>query len=80
MPCRFAVAFGFALLAALSALALGACSSSQRRDQSYGTDAGAGYQPEAAAFSNPQPSDAADVALEDASAESAQDAGAHVDF
>jgi hypothetical protein len=54
---RLPVGFGLALLATLSAL--GGCSSSNRRDQFYGTDAGANYQiPDAAVFSNPTGGDA----------------------
>jgi hypothetical protein len=54
---RLPVVFGLALLATLPAL--GGCSSSNRRDQFYGTDAGANYQiPDAAAFSNPTGEDA----------------------
>ena len=46
---RLPVVFGLALLATLPAL--GGCSSSNRRDQFYGTDTGANYQiPDAAAF------------------------------
>jgi hypothetical protein len=51
------VVFGLALLATLPAL--GGCSSSNRRDQFYGTDAGADYQiPDAAVFSNSTGEDA----------------------
>jgi hypothetical protein len=54
---RLPVVFGLALLATLPAL--GGCSSSNRRDQFYGTDAGANYQiPDAAVFSNPTGEDA----------------------
>ena len=54
---RLPVVFGLALLATMPAL--GGCSSSNRRDQFYGTDAGANYQiPDAAAFSNPTGEDA----------------------
>ena len=54
---RLPVVFGLALLATLPAL--GGCSSSNRRDQFYGTDTGANYQiPDAAAFSNPTGEDA----------------------
>jgi hypothetical protein len=54
---RLPVVFGLALLATLPAL--GGCSSSNRRDQFYGTDTGANYQiPDAAVFSNPTGEDA----------------------
>jgi hypothetical protein len=54
---RLPVVFGLALLAALPAL--GGCSSSNRRDQFYGTDAGANYQiPDAAVFSDQTGEDA----------------------
>ena len=53
---RLPVVFGLALLATLPALC--GCSSSNRRDQSYGTDAGANYHPDAAVFSNPTGEDA----------------------
>ena len=54
---RLPVVFGLALLATLPAL--GGCSSSNRRDQFYGTDAGADYQiPDAAVFSNSTGEDA----------------------
>jgi len=86
MPRRLATAFGLALVTTLAALTLGACSSSQRRDQFYGTDAGAGYQPEAATFSSPDTSvvspevlEAQEVLLEDGLDESEQDAGSGVD-
>jgi len=48
---RLSVALGLAFLATLPALC--GCSSSQRRDKNYGTDAGANYQiPDAASFSS----------------------------
>ena len=54
---RLPVVFGLALLATLPAL--GGCSSSNRRDQFYGTDAGANYQiPDAAVFSDQTGEDA----------------------
>jgi hypothetical protein len=54
---RLPVVFGLALLATLPAL--GGCSSSNRRDQFYGTDAGTNYQiPDAAVFSNQTGEDA----------------------
>jgi hypothetical protein len=54
---RLSVALGLAFLAALPALC--GCSSSQRRDQSYGTDAGANYQiPDSANFSTAADTDA----------------------
>jgi hypothetical protein len=59
---RLSVALGLALLAALPALC--GCSSSHRRDQSFGTDAGANYQiPDAAHFSS---SAGADTSVADA--------------
>jgi hypothetical protein len=64
---RLPVVFGLALLATLPAL--GGCSSSNRRDQFYGTDAGANYQiPDAAVFSN-QTGEDADVVEAAADAE-----------
>jgi hypothetical protein len=45
---RLFIAVGLTCLATLTFTT--ACSSSQRRDQNYGTDKGAGYQPEAGAF------------------------------
>ena len=54
---RLPVVFGLALLATMPAL--GGCSSSNRRDQFYGTDAGANYQiPDAAVFSDQTGEDA----------------------
>jgi hypothetical protein len=74
----------------LAALALATCSSSQRRDQNYGTDAGAGYRPEAAAFASPDTSatydtldgleDASDEAGPDEAGQGAQDADPEVGF
>ena len=59
MPSRLPVVLGLASLVALPAFALAGCSSSQRRDQNYGTDAGSDFQiPDAAGFSS-QPPDAA---------------------
>jgi hypothetical protein len=86
---RLAIAFGLPLVAALAALALVTCSSSQRRDQNYGTDAGAGYQPEAASFTSPDTSadeettddaSAVDAGAADASAEAGQETDAEVGF
>jgi hypothetical protein len=76
---RLSAALGFAFLAALAALC--GCSSSQRRDQSFGTDAGANYQiPDAANFPSAAGADAStadaadDTGLEDVLADvSAQD-------
>jgi hypothetical protein len=54
---RLPVVFGLALLATLPALC--GCSSSNRRDQFYGTDTGANYQiPDAAVFTGPTGEDA----------------------
>ena len=48
---RLPIFFGLACLALLPVL--GGCSSSQRKDQNYGTNAGADYQiPDAATFSS----------------------------
>jgi hypothetical protein len=47
---RLFIAIGLASLAALCVAAPIACSSSQRRDQYYGTDQGSDYQPEAGVF------------------------------
>ena len=59
---RLSVALGLAFLATLPALC--GCSSSQRRDKNYGTDAGANYQiPDAAHFSS---SAGADTSVADA--------------
>ena len=61
MPSRLPVVLGFASLALLPALALSGCSSSQRRDQNYGTDAGTDFQiPDAAGFPSQLP-DSAEV-------------------
>jgi hypothetical protein len=89
-PSHYSIAFALPLVAALAAFALATCSSSQRRDQFYGTDAGAGYQPEAAGFTTPDTStdEEATDALENASdgsaveveAEAGQDAEAEVGF
>ena len=68
---RLSLALGLAFLAALPALC--SCSSSHRRDQYYGTDAGANYQiPDAVSFSS-----AGDV--DEAGAEAATDDGAALD-
>jgi hypothetical protein len=75
---RLPVVFGLALLATLPALC--GCSSSNRRDQSYGTDAGANYHPDAAVFSN-QTGEDADVveAAADADGTAADADGTAVD-
>lgn len=68
---RLPVVLGLAFLAVLPALALCGCSSSHRRDQYFGKDAGANYQiPDAASFSSQGGADAsaadaaADIGLE----------------
>ena len=61
MLSRLPVVLGLASLALLPALALSGCSSSQRRDQNYGTDAGTDFQiPDAAGFPSQLP-DSAEV-------------------
>jgi|GEM_PF-2553635 hypothetical protein len=63
MPPRLLVVFGLAFLAMLPVLC--GCSSSHKRDQYFGTDAGANYQiPDAANFSSQEGADAsaADIA------------------
>jgi hypothetical protein len=59
MLSRLSVALGLAFLAALPALC--ACSSSHRRDKSYGTDAGADYQIPDAIFTSQADASTADV-------------------
>jgi hypothetical protein len=65
-------------LAALLSVAAGACSSSSRRDQNYGKDAGTTYEPAEAGMLPPDSSraerDRNDGGAQDASAESAGDA------
>ena len=68
---RLLIALGLAGLAGITAIT--ACSSSQRRDQKYGTNEGADYSPEAGVFGesddalnddalNDDASDAAEIA------------------
>jgi hypothetical protein len=53
MLSRLPVVLGLASLAMLPALTLSGCSSSQKRDQFFGTDAGTDFQiPDAAGFSS----------------------------
>jgi hypothetical protein len=68
---RLSLALGLAFLAALPALC--GCSSSHRRDQYYGTDAGANYRiPDAVSFSSAGDAD-------EAGTEAATDDGAAPD-
>jgi hypothetical protein len=67
MLSRLLVVLGLASLLALPALTLAGCSSSQKRDQYYGTDVGTDFQiPDAAGFPSQAPdaaaADVADVA------------------
>lgn len=63
---RLPVALGLAFLAVLSALSLSGCSSSHRRDQYFGTNAGADYEvPDAAVFSGQTDADASADDAED---------------
>jgi hypothetical protein len=72
---RLPVVLGIAFLATLPAL--GGCSSSHRRDQFYGTDAGADYQiPDAVTFPSQTAEDASVAeAPDDADPEAGVEAG-----
>lgn len=66
---RLSVAIGLACLAVLGVVAPFACSSSSRRDQWYGTNEGADYQPEAGVFTG----DGGDLSSEAGSVEAGSD-------
>ena len=84
---RLPVVLGLAFLSVLAGLAPSGCSSSRRRDQYFGTDAGADYQiPDAATFSSQTGADAsaadaaADTELEAVPPDtSAQESGPGID-
>jgi hypothetical protein len=62
MSSRLQVALGLAFLSGFAALAPSGCSSSHRRDQNFGTNAGSDYQvPDAASFSSQAGTDASTV-------------------